>query len=195
VTFTLPKFQAPDFSDAVLSQAPDLVLAPAPMDGVPPEGFHLTTSFPEYYKINGQWKLPDQSIPYCCVVYKDDAFTFLECAKLQKDDPVVVAETFDGSEGVYAHRHAFSGTADDARALPYEESGSNKYGQLVDLMKYQKEHEIRRLGKNRVGKIGRLKLRQSESHGYPPYKRFIYPIIAQLHVGLFLIGGYKGSRE
>jgi hypothetical protein len=140
VTFTLPKFQAPDFSDAVLSQAPDLVLAPAPMDGVPPEGFHLTTSFPEYYKINGQWKLPDQSIPYCCVVYKDDAFTFLECAKLQKDDPVVVAETFDGSEGVYAHRHAFSGTADDARALPYEESGSNKYGQLVDLMKYQKEH-------------------------------------------------------
>ena len=42
--FQLPQYHAPDFT--ALSNAPDAVTAPAPMDGVAPEGLLLFRVFP-----------------------------------------------------------------------------------------------------------------------------------------------------
>lgn len=141
MTHTLPAYNPPDFSEEKFRQCPNLKVQPAPMDGVPPEGFHLTTALPEYYKRNSEWILPEDSVPYCCVVLEKEQFSFIECGDVKKDDAVIVATTFDGSEGVYAHREAFEDPQEWVRVLPYEESGSDKYRKLVELMKYQREHD------------------------------------------------------
>ena len=50
--FTLPEYHAPDFSPACFQSAPDARLVPAPRDGVAPEGYHATSIFPEYFKLD-----------------------------------------------------------------------------------------------------------------------------------------------
>lgn len=56
--FVLPAYHEPDFAALGLGEAPDVTLAPAPMDGVVPEGYHATTMFPEYFRLDGRWVLP-----------------------------------------------------------------------------------------------------------------------------------------
>ena len=46
MSFTLPVYHAPDFEALGLLNAPQAVTAPAPRDGVVPEGYHATTIFP-----------------------------------------------------------------------------------------------------------------------------------------------------
>ena len=48
MSFALPVYHAPDFAALGLLSAPQAATAPAPCDGVVPEGYHATTIFPEY---------------------------------------------------------------------------------------------------------------------------------------------------
>lgn len=140
MSFTLPKYQAPDFSKEEFQNAPNIEVVAAPKDGVPPKGFHLSTALPEYYKVDGEWILPTSSVPFCAVVYKDGEFTFAECQGVKEGDPIVVAPSHDGSNGVYANENAFPELGAHYRSLPFEESESEKYQYLIELMRYQKEN-------------------------------------------------------
>ena len=51
-------FQHPDFTKSPLADAPDATFAPAPADGVLPEGFFSTTNLPTYVRIGGTWRMP-----------------------------------------------------------------------------------------------------------------------------------------
>lgn len=55
--FFLPEYNAPDFSNGPMADMPDAVTMPVEKDGVAPEHYHATTIFPEYFKINGKWRL------------------------------------------------------------------------------------------------------------------------------------------
>ena len=57
MSFHLPKYRHPDFSTDEFINAPDVAFEIAEADGVAPEGFHSTSMFPEYFKIDGQWRL------------------------------------------------------------------------------------------------------------------------------------------
>lgn len=140
--FKLPEYNKPDFSLEKFKWAPNISLKEVLIDGVPPQGFHLTTALPEYYKIDDQWILPHRSVPFCCVVYNEDnkEFKFLECGDVKVGDMVVISPGTDGSRGVYGHRNAFPEIDPFYRSLPFEESESDKYKYLVDLMKYQKDN-------------------------------------------------------
>src|SRR5271168_2493634 len=48
----------PDFDSAALRSAPDAHFAPAPADGVLPEGFYSTTNLPTWVKADGHWSMP-----------------------------------------------------------------------------------------------------------------------------------------
>src|SRR5437868_8801576 len=54
----VPTFNPPNFDKPGLASAPDARFAPAPADGVLPEGFFSTTNLPTYVRIGGQWRLP-----------------------------------------------------------------------------------------------------------------------------------------
>ena len=56
MAFNMPEYKAPDFGRPELKNAPDCLVEPADMDGVAPENYHSTSMFPEYFKIDGEWK-------------------------------------------------------------------------------------------------------------------------------------------
>ena len=68
----LPAYQAPDFNTDKFRNAPDATWVEAPKDGVAPEGFHSTSMFPEYFKIDGQWVLASKSRMDSSVVIAPD---------------------------------------------------------------------------------------------------------------------------
>ena len=70
--FTLPKYYAPDFSSEPLKSAPDVRWEEAAADGVAPENYHSTSMYPEYFKINGEWMLPERSRMDSSVVFAKD---------------------------------------------------------------------------------------------------------------------------
>src|SRR5678815_5972623 len=51
-------FPPPDFTQPKFADAPDARFAPAPADGVLPEGFFSTTNLPTFVRMNGQWIPP-----------------------------------------------------------------------------------------------------------------------------------------
>ena len=55
--FRLPLYDAPDFSQDLFISAPDVTVAEVQMDGIAPEQFHGTSMFPEYFKVDGKWKV------------------------------------------------------------------------------------------------------------------------------------------
>lgn len=59
--FQLRPYFPPDFSEQRFRNAPDAVCVPAPFDGVAPEHYHAMSIFPEYFKVNGQWLLAEES--------------------------------------------------------------------------------------------------------------------------------------
>ena len=61
MAFSLPVYHGPDFSDPNLAAAPDARWEAAPADGVAPEYYHSTSMYPEYFKIDGKWKLAEES--------------------------------------------------------------------------------------------------------------------------------------
>lgn len=71
--FVLPAYHEPDFAALGLGEAPDVTLAPAPMDGVVPEGYHATTMFPEYFRLDGRWVLAQESRMDCVAVCRGGA--------------------------------------------------------------------------------------------------------------------------
>ena len=54
MSFQMPAYLAPDFTQPRFVDAPNVSMAPAPRDGVAPEYFHSTGIDPEYFKIDGK---------------------------------------------------------------------------------------------------------------------------------------------
>ena len=92
--FTLPKYYEPDFSSELLKNAPDAKWEEAAADGVAPENYHSTSMYPEYFKINGKWMLPEKSRMDSSVVYdKDGTLKVVENRNLKKGDRVILGRT------------------------------------------------------------------------------------------------------
>ena len=96
MAFTLPEYTAPDFTRPELMDAPDCRLEAAETDGVAPEYYHSTSMFPEYFKINGEWKLAKESRMDSSVVLRDDgSLDVVENRNLKKGDLVVLGRSED----------------------------------------------------------------------------------------------------
>ena len=72
MAFSLPIYRKPDFDALELKNAPDARWAYAPKDGVAPEGFHSTSMYPEYFKLEGVWRLATESRMDASVVWRED---------------------------------------------------------------------------------------------------------------------------
>ena len=148
MSFTLPEYHHPDFSQAHFISSPDAAYECAAQDGVAPEYYHSTSMYPEYFKINGQWKLAEESRMDCCVVLRDDGtLAVVEARNLKQGDKVILGRTEKGEEGIYLHS---SGFLDETAALEdqfvfrqgrsRETSYARDYDNLFELLKHEKEH-------------------------------------------------------
>ena len=145
--FELPKYKAPDFSLPMFTEAPDAVLRPAPSDKSAPDGFHATSIYPEYFKVGGRWLLAEDTRMDCVAVYDGGKIHVREFRNLHKGDLVFVGRTEDASEGIYVHPDCFEmpgakdkGTFFFRQSRTRETAFSYDYKNIVELLKYEKEH-------------------------------------------------------
>ena len=144
----IPQYHAPDFTEEKFKNAPDVCVAEAPMDGVAPEGFHSTSMFPEYFKLAGQWVLATQSrMDSSVVISADGTLQVVENRNLKKGDRVIIGRTEDCEDGIYVHCNGFEAPdehIDDRfvfrQGRSRETSFAKDYDQLIELLKYEKEH-------------------------------------------------------
>ena len=87
----IPAYYAPDFTAEKFVSAPDARWVAAPKDGVAPEGFHSTSIFPEYFKLDGKWVLATKSrMDSSVVIAPDGELLVVENRNLKAGDKVIV---------------------------------------------------------------------------------------------------------
>ena len=148
MAFELPRYYHPDFTKEKFVNAPDVVYAIAEQDGVAPKNYHSTSMFPEYFKIDGEWKLAEESRMDSCVVLCDDGtLAVVEARNLKKGDKVILGRTEKCEDGIYLHCNGF---VDESTLLEdqfvfrqgrsRETAYSCDYDKLYQLLKHEKEH-------------------------------------------------------
>ena len=146
--FVLPEYHEPDFTAPELAEAPDVLTAEADLDGVAPERFHSTSMFPEYFKVDGVWKLAEESRMDSSVVIRPDGrLDVVENRNLKKGDRVILGRSEHGEEGIYVHTAGFE--TEDGRCRDQfvfrqgrsrETSYARDYDRLFELLRHEREH-------------------------------------------------------
>ena len=147
MSFKLTPYLPPDFTQPFLTNAPDARRLPAPQDGVVPDGYHATTIFPEYFKVDGRWLLAEESRMDCVAVYREGRIHVVEFRNIRRGDEVFVGRAEDASEGIYVYPYGFPEEDADSRDLFAFRQGRSRetafsidYDQLYDLLRYEREH-------------------------------------------------------
>ena len=143
--FKLPEYTAPDFSAERFISCPDVTTERAGR-GYIPENFYATTIYPEYFKINGEWKLIKGSRMDCSVVIKDGEPHAVEMRNIREGDEVVVGRTDDGSCGVFVHADGFTAAEENNQSFAFrtgqsrETSYSRDYDRLYDILRHDRDN-------------------------------------------------------
>ena len=149
MAFHMPTYHEPDFASLGLATAPDCSTSTVEQDGIAPAHYHSTSMFPEYFKIDGTWRLAARSrMDASVVVQPSGELSVLVNRDLRTGDRVVVGRTEDGSEGIYVHTDGFSSPEE---ATPHdrfvfragrsrETSYARDYDRLFELLDYEREH-------------------------------------------------------
>ncbi len=140
------KYVAPDFAQPLLKHAPDVSCVAAGHDGIAPAGFHATSIYPEYFRIDGHWRLIDSSRMDCAVVVRNGQPFAVEQRYIKAGDLVAIGREEDGSSGIYLHSCAFDARAEEADGFSFrasrtrETSYSRDYDSLYELLMYERHH-------------------------------------------------------
>lgn len=148
MSFEMPLYKHPDFTEERFVNAPDAALGVSEADGVAPGYYHSTSMYPEYFKINGQWKLAQESrMDSCVVLCGDGSLAVVEARNLKKGDQVILGRTEKCEEGIYLHCHGFSQPRAEIedqfvfrQGRSRETAYSCDYDKLYELLKYEKEN-------------------------------------------------------
>ena len=109
MSFSLPIYRAPDFSAPAFARCPNARFVPAPCDGAAPDGYHSTSMYPEYFRIEGRWTLAEESRMDSCVVLRENGrLDGVEPRNLRQGDLVALGRTDDGADGIYLHTGGFA---------------------------------------------------------------------------------------
>lgn len=146
--FSMPKYRHPDFALTKFTGAPDIKYAVVDLDGVAPEGYHSTSMFPEYFKVDGKWTLAKESRMDSSVVIKEDGtLAVVENRFLRVGDKVILGRTENCEDGIYVHCTGFM-SEEEANEDKFvfrqgrsrETSYARDYDRLMDLLRYEKEN-------------------------------------------------------
>ena len=113
-----------------------------------PDGYHSTSMYPEYVKIDGAWRLAEESRMDSSVVLRPDGrLDVVENRNPRRGDRVLLGRSEDGRDGIYVHADGFageSGAAEDRfafrRGRSRETAYARDYDRLMALLRYEREH-------------------------------------------------------
>lgn len=141
MSFKLPEFASPDFTQDFLVNAPDAKISEVEKDGVAPKNFFMSSILPEYFKVKGKWLLPKQTSIECAAVVRDNnTVEIVEFRDLKVGDKVILGKYKDGSEGIYKHTSGFDNLPEVESGRCVESSFSRDYKELYELLEYEKEN-------------------------------------------------------
>ena len=110
MSFFMPTYHAPDFSESRFTRAPDVTTAICDIDGVAPDYYHSTSIFPEYFKIGGKWRLAEESRMDCAVVIRESGvLDVVEMRNIRIGDIVILGRSENCEEGIFLHADGFRG--------------------------------------------------------------------------------------
>ena len=145
--FQLKSYTHPDFTAGLPAFAPDARLVAVEKDFVAPDNYHATTIFPEYFKVNGQWHLAEESRMDCVAVWDGRKVLIREFRHLKQGDLVFTGRTEDGSEGIFVHTRGFESSASGEKdtfsfrqGRSRETAFSRDYDHLYELLRHEKDH-------------------------------------------------------
>jgi lysine-ketoglutarate reductase/saccharopine dehydrogenase-like protein (TIGR00300 family) len=143
----IPPYTPPDFSRPPLAAAPPVRLVPAPADGVLPDGFHATSNLPEYVHLgDGRWLLAREGRMDGVMILRDGELTVVEGRRIRQGDPVVIARTSAGEEGLYVHAHGFAGRDEGGEVFAFRTRESREtpfsrcYDILYQILRHDRDH-------------------------------------------------------
>lgn len=149
MTFKLGQYIKPDFNESKFVNAPNAIMAPAPKDKAAPENFHAMSIFPEYFKVNGKWVLPEDSRMDCVAVYENGKIYVREFRNLKKGDMCFLGRTEDCEEGIYVHADGFVFPGEDegyTNSFAFRQSRSREtaysydYSNIYELLEHERDH-------------------------------------------------------
>ncbi|MDO4384105.1 MAG: hypothetical protein Q4C18_06400 [Eubacteriales bacterium] len=146
MAFELRTYTHPDFTLEKFKNAPDATLCEVAKEGVAPDNFHALSIFPEYFKINGEWKMIEESRMDTVPVYDGEKMQAVEARRLHVGDQVVCGRTEDCEEGIFLHAHGFDERKADSDTFAFrtgrsrETAFSKDVDEIVELLKHEKEH-------------------------------------------------------
>ena len=144
----LPKYREPDFTEEHFAKAPDVKWEAVTIKGVAPENYHSTSMYPEYFKIDGEWRLAKESrMDSSVVIGEDGELRVVENRNLEIGDKVILGRSENAEEGIYLHATGFEDPEEEEsdqfvfrQGRSRETSFARDYDRLFDLLKYEKEH-------------------------------------------------------
>ncbi len=142
-----PRFQyrPPNFEAPPLAGAPDARFAPAPADGVLPDGFFSTTNLPTYVRVAGAWRRPRLPRMDCVIVlHVSGDLVATEPRKVHSGQLVALGEAEDGSGGILVHAEGFLGGSHSANEFRFMQTEVSRerpvdYGVLAQLLGEEKQ--------------------------------------------------------
>lgn len=144
--FEIPKYNHPNFETEEFRNSPNAKISLVEKDGVAPEGYHAMSIYPEYFKIDGKWKLAEESRMDCVPRLNNNEVEIVEFRHLKIGDKIIIGRTEDGSEGIYLHTTGFEDKKVETENFAFRGSRSREtsqtmdYDQLIELLKYEKEN-------------------------------------------------------
>lgn len=147
MTFTLPRYNEPDFSRAPLKFMPAARVEKSPGDGIAPDNYHATSNYPEYVNLGqGRWVLVPESRMDCVLVLRGDIVEAIEARRLKKGEEVVLGRTENGEDGIFVHTEGFDDESQKitekfsfrtrgTRETPF----SRSYDSLYDILRHDRE--------------------------------------------------------
>ena len=147
MSFKLPPYSHPDFSQPPFADAPEVVFKDVGQAGVAPLNYHATSIYPEYFHFGkGEWRLLRETRMDCVVTReKEGSLAVREFRHLKPGDQVACGREEDGVEGIFVNSDPFGSEADNAHGFAFrtritrEASFSIDYDQLYDLLVHERK--------------------------------------------------------
>ena len=144
--FSMPTYTAPDFENSFYQHAPNVEWGVCDTEGVAPAGFHSTSMHPEYFKVDGQWRLvPDIMMDDVVRLTRSGALEVVPARDLHVGDRVALGRREHGHEGILVWSRGFEDTTESSgdqfafrQGRSRETSYSRDYDRLTELLHYER---------------------------------------------------------
>ena len=144
--FALRPYTAPDFTQEQFVNAPNVHMEPCPKDMTAPMTYHAMSIFPEYFKVDGQWLMAEESRMDCVPVYANGKISVREPRTLRAGELVITGRTENCEDGIYVHPYGFEESAGHGDVFAFrgnrsrETAFSRDYDEIYDLLRHDREH-------------------------------------------------------